>query len=596
MRIFILACWIILAAPILALAQPVDENLPQVTGCIALMNANVTTAPGKAPIKATVIVRDGLITHIEQSPKIPADAYRVAADSFFVYPAFIDAFSSIGIKSTEGENAGPQAVRDRSRPTFDEEGNPSLEDAGITPFESIRPTFDPSDKSVADWRAQGFAIAHVVPKGKMIPGMGSVVILSGKNTDLMLWHENVSLFSQWSGAGGAYPATIIGVMAKWRELYTNAEQLQIHQASYDQASFVTRPNYNRAHEALLPVVNHKMPVFFRASKVKDISRVLTMQQDLGMNMVIADAEEAWYLKEKFASGKIPLVLSLDLPEEKKAEKESSSTKAAANKEGEESSSDAKAIADKEGEEIMDSIKVDPEVAAFEKRRAESLKAHLEQASVLQKEGISFSFGTMSIKSGDFSKNIQLMIQNGLSADQALQALTTQPAKLLGIEKYCGTIEPGKMANIIITTKPLFEKEAAIRYMMVEGALYEYEIKEKKKSGGKETAAAAGLINGTWEYTIDSPDQKREGKFVFSNGGSEVKGTITGENMNGGNDALEGIVIDGNKVSFTFDFEMGGQMLELEFDLKVDGESFNGTVTVGAFGTFPIKGQRTIKPE
>jgi hypothetical protein len=59
--------------------------------------------------------------------------------------------------------------------------------------------------------------------------------------------------------------------------------------------------------------------------------------------------------------------------------------------------------------------------------------------------------------------------------------------------------------------------------------------------------------------------------------------------------LEGIVIDGNTVSFTFDIELSGQMVTLEFDLKLDGESFDGTVSVGAFGTYPLKGSRTSKP-
>lgn len=75
----------------------------------------------------------------------------------------------------------------------------------------------------------------------------------------------------------------------------------------------------------------------------------------------------------------------------------------------------------------------------------------------------------------------------------------------------------------------------------------------------------------------------------------MTGTIKGENITSGNDRLEEIVIDENNVSFTFDFDMGGQMIELEFDLKINGESFEGTVTLGEFGSFPITGTRTAKP-
>jgi len=602
----------------LLLAQPVADDLPQITGCIALINARVVSAPGKAPVVSTVIIRDGLITQVGTEVKIPGDAYRVLADSFYVYPAFIDAFSSTGIRESEGEGGQQgQGNKGGQKQTFDAEGNLPLEDAGITPYKSVRTSFDPGDKSIADWRAQGFAISHVVPKGKMIPGMGSIIVLSGKNADQLLWKEDVSMYSQWTGAGGGYPQTVIGVMAKWRELYHNATLAVAHEASYNNATLVSRPIYNQAHQALMPVVKKEMSLWFRAPKVKDISRALAMQSDLGMKMVITDAEEAWYLEDKFKSGSIPLVLSLDLPEDK-SEKKAEGAKDAKGHEGpgqdgpgqlgpkpakdtslinKDLKSPLGDLGAKEAEAAnVDTVKVDPEKEAFEKKRAESLKAHQDQAGVLAKDGVAFSFGTMSVKSGDFSKNIATMIEHGLSEEKALSALTTQPAKLLGIEKYCGTVEIGKMANIIVSTKPLFDKDASIKYMIVEGNLYEYEIKEKKeKRKGKSEEAPAGILTGKWSYAIEAPDQKREGTFEFTNDGGELKGTMTSEDNASGNDQLSDIVIDGTSVSFTFDFDMGGQMIQLEFDLTLKGETFDGTVSVGDFGTFPITGNRTSKP-
>src|SRR5690606_36621437 len=186
---------------------------------------------------------------------------------------------------------------------------------------------------------------------------------------------------------------------------------------------------------------------------------LELQKDLGMKMVIADAEQAWELTNKFTSGNIPIVLSLKLPEDK-GEKKSQSD--AGGKGG---------VEDKPAS--TEDVKSDPEKDALEMRRTESLLAHRNQAGKLEKTGVPFSFGTMSAKPRDFAGNIRLMMEYGLSFDKARSALTTQPAKLLGIEKYCGTIEAGKMANMIVSTKPLFDKGAAIRYMVVEGQLYSY---------------------------------------------------------------------------------------------------------------------------
>ena len=592
-----------LAPCTLLFAQPVDDELPQITGCIALINARVVSAPGKAPVVSTVVMKDGLITQVGPGIKIPADAYRIAADSFYVYPAFIDAFSYTGMKEAEGEGSGNQqgpGNRGGSKPTFDSEGNLPLEESGITPYKSVRASFDPKEKSISEWRAQGFAIAHIVPRGKMIPGKGSVIVLSGKETDQVLWKEDISMYGQWNGAGNGYPSTVIAVMAKWRELYQNATQAAAHQASYDNASLVTRPIYNQAHDALIPVVKKEMTVYFRAPKVKDISRALELQKDLGMKMVIANAEEAWYLKDKFKSESIPIVLSLYLPEDKSEKKaDASAEKATAPKEAEIKGEVKDSVfTDSIKTTTTDTIKVDPEKEAFEKKRTESLKAHREQAGVLAKEDISFSFGTMNVKTGDFSKNLSLIIENGLPAETALKALTTQPAGLLGIEKYCGTVEVGKMANIIVSTKPLFEKEAAIRYMIVEGNLYAYESKEKKKPASKPSdPAASGHLEGKWAYTVEIPEQNEKGEFDFKSENGVITGTITGDNFTNGHIELEHIVVEGNIVSFTFDMDAGGQMIEVEFDLKLDGDTFEGTVNIeaGGMGSFPINGKRISKP-
>ncbi len=571
-----------------SITQPIIEDLPQITGCIALINAKVVSAPGRPSQVATIIMRDGLITDIGRHFKVPSDAYRIQADSLFAYPAFIDAFSSIGVKNPEGDagRTTPQGPGNRgTRPAADAEGNPSLEDAGITPFRSVRPSVDIKEKSISDWRGQGFAIAHIVPRGRMIPGKGAVIVLAGKETDQLFWKEDVSMFAQWSGAGDGYPGTVIGIMAKWRELYHNAAQDLAHQTSYEKTTLVSRPHYNQAHEALIPVVKGEMPVYFRAPKVKDISRALALRKDLGMKMVITDAEEAWYLKDQFKAGSVPLVLSLDLPEDKSEEKKPKAEKG----DSTEVVDTTKTVSTKQPEK-------DPEKEAFEKKRAESLKAHYAQAGVLAKEEIPFSFGTLSGKAIDFNKNIKLMIDNGLSSEQALSALTTQPAKLLGIEKNCGTIEVGKMANVIVSDKSLFEKDAAIRYMIVEGNLYEYEVKEKKKNSGKESPFAAALIAGTWSYVIETPEEKREGTLEFTDKDGTITGTIKSNEITSGNNELESIVLDGNTVSFTFDYDLGGQMVVLEFNLKLKGESFDGSVNVGETGSFTVTGQRISKPK
>jgi hypothetical protein len=592
--VFFLSAGVLMAAGLFA--QPVGDDLPQVTGCIALTNARVISMAGKAPVVENVILRDGLITALGPQAAIPADAYRIAADSFYVYPAFIDAFSYIGIKEPEqqGGRGNQRGGQNRDRPEIDDEGFASLAESGITPFNDVRSVFDPKDKSIADWRAQGFAVAHIVPRGKMIPGQGSLAVLSGKDADQMLWKENVSFFGQWVGAGNVYPSTVIAVMAKWRELYHNAEQEITHLAAYQVNTMVSRPPYNQAHKALIPLVKKEETLYFRAPGVKDISRALAMQKDLGMKMVIGDAREAWYLKDQFRSNGIPLILSLDLPDEKKADKEEGAPGNREHRAEKQESTDSLEVKTPPAMK-KDSLHVDKEKEAFEKRRLESVQEHQAQAGVLAKEGIPFSFGTLSGKPAEFRGTMRAMLQHGLDENMALFSLTMQPARLLGIDRYCGSIEPGKMANLIIADKPVFEKEAAIRYMIVEGNLYAYEGKDKKRNPERGNRSTESKLEGTWSYTVDIPDNRQEGTLEFISAHGEWQGTIVSPQITSGNSTLKGIVVEGNKVSFTYDFDMDGQTVEIEFDLTLNEDALEGSISVGGNESYSITCNRVSKP-
>jgi uncharacterized protein YdgA (DUF945 family) len=129
-------------------------------------------------------------------------------------------------------------------------------------------------------------------------------------------------------------------------------------------------------------------------------------------------------------------------------------------------------------------------------------------------------------------------------------------------------------------------------------LYEYEAKAKKKPSDKKSSdvSTASMVVGTWSYQIDMPDQKREGTFAFSQKDGEISGTISSAEITSGNNELEDIVLDGNNLSFTYDLDMSGQTINLEFDLKLTEETYEGNVTVKDFGTFPLTGSRTSKPE
>jgi len=93
-------------------------------------------------------------------------------------------------------------------------------------------------------------------------------------------------------------------------------------------------------------------------------------------------------------------------------------------------------------------------------------------------------------------------------------------------------------------------------------------------------------------------QTEKGEFDFTEDNGTMTGTISGENITSGHNELESIVVDGNNVSFTYDMEANGYLMEFSFDLKVDGDSFEGKVTtnIADVGPFEITGKRISKPQ
>ncbi len=184
-----------------------------------------------------------------------------------------------------------------------------------------------------------------------------------------------------------------------------------------------------------------------------------------------------------------------------------------------------------------------------------------------------------------------MIEAGLSKEAALAALTTNPAKIIGVDKVAGTLEQGKFANIMISDKPYFDKESAIKYVFVEGHMTEIKKKEKKK---KSDAAASGDIDdamvGIWSFEVEIPGQTQTGQMTIS---SDGKVEIESDDTPGDIDTAQDVSFEEDALTFSITIENG---MELSFDLEFDGDSYEGTVDVGEFGSFPISGSKDSSPE
>lgn len=554
------------------------QNEPgPITHTYALKNVNIITRPGQMITNGTVVVRNGLIHAVGQNVSIPSNAKVLKADSMYVYAAFIDGASHTGTPKPKEESGGRG---NRSRDV--DPGNPGNERAGVTPDKDVQSVLAHDDKSVKDLRKVGFGAAHSMPRGRMLPGSSAVILLEGTSGDDIVAKADVSTYATLRGAGGVFPTTVIAVMSKFRDLYRQAEQAKAHIAKYkSDPRGLARPAYDDATMAMIPVVSKTKPVFFKAQDHLSIARVLQLQKELGFKLVLVGAKKGWHHINTFKSKGIPVYLSMDLP--KKPE----------DKKDDKKSSDAKAMEDKGMDSAEAKDMFEAEKKAMEERKQKSYADYVGQAATFAKAGMQFGFSTDGASAKDIHGNLRRMIEGGLKEDAALKALTTYPAHQLGVSRMLGTVENGKVANLMVTKKPYFEEKSKIAYMIVDGQVFEYDVKEKKKKkkgSGEDDGSMAGKLAGSWSYTMAVPGEEQTGTISFTNEDGELSGTMVSDQDDEREELeLQNITIDGDEVSF--DIEINDGAMTASIDIKVDDDTFDGTIAVGEFGSFPVKGEK-----
>ena len=546
-------------------SQTIEETIRPVTNAIAIENATIISKPGMSTNNANIVIKNGVIKSVGANARIPKNAKKLKGDSLYVYPGFIDALGHIAIpKAKEEEN------KDRPKSP----GMATHKQAGITPELKASTIINANDKTVAEWRKMGFTSAHTVPKGKMLPGTGALILLKGSTAEEMLVSDASSLYAQLQGSGrGAAPATVIGVIYKYKELYRQATQAKNHESMFSRNSVgAKRPVYDKALKAFYPVIDRKYPVYFKANKSLDIHRVLQMQKELGFPLVLTGVKDGAAVSSKIKSANASVLLSTDLPKAVEEKKEDDK---------------------KEKEE-----EISEETKAMTARKNEAIKNAESQFLQFNQQGIKTAFTSADAKSKEFFGNLKRMKDAGATDDMILAALTTTPAELLGVSNLMGSLDNGKMGNLVVLNKPMLEKGAQIKYVIIEGELFEYEIKQKKakkKGDGEEVSSEAlKVLLGDWEYTIDTPDQVRKGGLNFSGSPDEIIGVISSDDM-GGDTELENVSFSNNEISFNFDIEMGPNTATLEVEATLDGEDMTGNMTVGEFGTFPFSATK-VSPE
>jgi imidazolonepropionase-like amidohydrolase len=527
----------------------------RITNTYAITNAVIFASPGQQGTKATILFREGVIIGLGPNLPLPKEAQVIKGDSLFIYPGFIDGAGSAGITKP----------KDPERPKDFISSNPPDEIAGITPWRSATDQFSISGNQVEDWRKVGFTISQVLPDGGMIPGKAALMIL-GNPGSVNVLQENSALAANFSGARGMYPATAAGVMAKFRDVYQNTSLALDHSKLYASTSGVKRPEMTPTQTAMTAVVQGQIPVIFKAESDLEVRRAIALQNEFGFKLILTGLENYETVIELIKSTGTAVLIKLQVP-------------------------DDKAIKNQKSDSVTTATK------AQYARVKDAYDKALKQASLLEKAGIPFGFSTVDTKPGDAIKAIRTMIQNWLTEKAALAALTTHPAAILGISKMAGTIEKGKMANFVISTDSIFKEDAQIKHVVIDGYIFDYELKKKSANGNGKTENGKVAIEGLWEYTSQTPAGSSGGELTIVKEGSNYSGTITFDDPSGGGKVtapIKNVSIIGKILTFQFNVSAEGMSLTVDISGEISGNTMEGTMSVGQFGSFPLTA-KLIKP-
>lgn len=537
-------CLAVLVLCGLALSAQNSDTPSSIGDSYLITNAYIHTAPGTPVAMGSVAIDNGLITAVGPALTPAFDAQVIDADSMHLYAGFIAAMTHAGV-----EELSEDEDREVSNP-----GLPGYERAGIQPARLASSMLE-GNSAFNAFREAGYTMLHVAPHGRMLPGQ-SAVVTTGDVTyaSQRVFRDGVAQYAQLKGAGGVYPNTVIAVMSKMRELYRNAELHDAYVGKYDRdPEGKAPPAADPVIEALVSATRSTQPIYYRADGVKDIYRVIELHRELGFDLVLAECKEAYKAMDEVSQLDRPVLISLDMPAKP---------------------------------DDIDSS--DVQLVPWQSRRFAAYSEAVAQAYVLDSLGIAFSFSYLKTKPNKVHPTLATMVEAGLPAEALLAALTTTPAELLGLDKVAGTISRGKLAHLVLMDKPLGDPVAKARQVWVGGQTYKIKAAPPKAKG---TADEDLDLIGTWSYNIDIPADPQTGTMVFSKDGDSYSVLIYDEQDQDDPENVDDINISGSTVTFPLTVDSDGTQLELSFSLDFDGDTYEGTIIISPFGTFPITGKK-----
>ncbi len=549
---------------------------PPAPDAYALRNVTIVAPDGSRTPGSTVVVRGKFVEAVAPGAAVPADARILTGDSLFVYPGLVDGWGSVKYEF-------PKEDVDRSKV---QPWNAPRSVVGFEPSRRVVDYLQATGSGVADLRRKGVVAVAVQPAGALMPGRGAVVELrtDADQPNEMVLQPELGPVMTFAGARGAYPSTMMGMIAWYRQTFLDARhRAEIADAAGRGAKGVAPQAFDPDYAVVQRAMGGGTTVYWVADSENDIRRAVRLADEFRLKLVLVGGEEAWKVADLLKARDIPVLVSLDFPKPKQWKPGAGKATATDTTKAASDTADAKPATETAG--AKDTTKAAEPMRPSAVREKERLEAMYANAGRLVASGVRVALVSNGGKA-DLIEGARKAIEYGLSPADALKAITSTPASLYGIPGVAG-VAAGAPATFVVTTGPLFDKDSKVAYTFVEGGLEEGST--GGGAAGGDASAPAAKVAGTWTMEIQAQGAPPGGTLELTQNGAEVTGTFSLPGM--GSFPVSNGKIQGNTITFTVD--AGGMVVD--FKGVVKGETASGSGSGGGVGSFDWSARRTSGP-
>ena len=425
MNVLKLALTVVMLAATAAAQQPGNPTNQQgVTpprGTYVIRNARIITVSGADIENGSIVIRDGKIEAVGTSVNVPAGAQSIDGHGLSVYPGMIDAGTSMGLVEV------PQGAN----------GTVDTSEVGeFNPNSRAIIAVNPHSAHIGVARVEGITNVVSAPTGGLISGQATLINLLGTSPKEMAVVPNAALVINYprlgggggGGFGGFQPQVNLAdaLTAGERQLEQIRKMLRDGEAygrardAYAKDSSLPRPDINVVLEALVPYVRGQQPVIFRADREAEIRGAIKFAEEMKLKPIILGGDDAWKVASLLKEKNVPVILT--------------------------------------------------GIFGLPGREDDPYDVLYESASKLQQAGVRFciSSGDPGAEARNLPMYAGMASAYGLSKADALKAVTLYPAQIMNVADRLGSIEVGKMANLVVTDGDLLEIRTHIHYLFIDG--------------------------------------------------------------------------------------------------------------------------------